>query len=334
MIENSNKQTSAIDLNSDQGEPLILKRLNMFTPTIPPDFLTERPPMPKTVKIEVTNRCNLECFYCETPYNKMKKVSIDKEFLFRLLKELKVLGVEKVGLFWLGEPLLNKELSEYIAFAKKIGINYVFITTNGVLATPERIERIFQSGLDSIKFSINASTRIKYKEMCGKDAFDQVIENMKTTWQIRSSSGISSIYASSIYDPSDEKEFSRINSIIAPYVDEHYPIQLYGNKKMVENNDEYKIVMASKKDMRSLQSMLPCWPVFILPHISCDGRVSACYYDNNKKFYMGDLNQKSFMEVWHSEEFINLRKKHLLKDVSGSVCEHCIAFAGEECINP
>jgi radical SAM protein with 4Fe4S-binding SPASM domain len=74
--------------------------------------------------------------------------------------------------------------------------------------------------------------------------------------------------------------------------------------------------------------------VFILPHISCDGRVSACYYDNNKKFYMGDLNQKSFMEVWHSEEFINLRKKHLLKDVSGSVCEHCIAFAGEECINP
>ena len=67
--------------------------------------------------------------------------------------------------------------------------------------------------------------------------------------------------------------------------------------------------------------------------IGVDGSMWA-WGPNNKKFYMGDLNQKSFMEVWHSEEFINLRKKHLLKDVSGSVCEHCIAFAGEECINP
>ena len=329
MTENTNKQVSVIDVNSDQGEPLILKKINMFTPTIPPDFLTERPPVPKTVKIEVTNSCNLECFYCETPYNKMNKKSIDKDFLFKLLKELKALGVEKVGLFWLGEPLLNKELPEYIAFAKEIGINYVFITTNGVLASPERIERMFQSGLDSIKFSINASNRIKFKEMCGRDAFDQVIENVKATWQIRSSARKPSIYASSIFDPSNEKDFFDIHSLIAPYVDEHYPIQLYGNKKIIECSDGYKIVKASRKDMRSLQLMLPCWPVFTLPHIGCDGRLSACYYDNNEKFYMGDLNQKSFMEVWHSEELVNLRKKHLLENVSGSVCEHCIAFAGE-----
>lgn len=334
MTRKFKKQTPSTDLIYDQVDPSIMKRLNMFTPKIPPDFLTERPPIPKKVKIEVTNICNLECFYCQTSYTKTKKNVINKKFLFKLLQELKDLNVEEVGFFWLGEPLLNNELPEYIAYAKKIGIKYVFITTNGVLATPERIERIFQCGLDSIKISINASTRMKYKKMCGRDAFDQVIANLKTTWQLRSSTKKPSIYASSVFDPSDGKEFSKIHSIISPYVDEHYPIQLYGDKKIIEYNGEHTIVKASKKDIRSLQSMLPCWSVFMLPHISCDGRIGACYCDNNEKFYMGDLNKESFVSIWHSEKFANLREKHLLKDVSGSVCEHCIAFGGEECINP
>jgi MoaA/NifB/PqqE/SkfB family radical SAM enzyme len=334
MAENTKKQKSSERQNYEQEGTSILGRLNMFTPKIPPDFLIERPPIPKTVKIEVTDRCNLECIYCQTAYTKSKKNSIDREFMFKLLQELKDLGVEEVGLFWLGEPFLNNELPDYIAFAKKIGINYVFITTNGVLATPERVKRAFQSGLDSIKFSINASTRGKYIEMCGRDAFDQVIENLKTTWQIRSSAIKPSIYASSIFDPSDEKEFLKIHSIIIPYVDEHYPIQLYGDKKIVESNGEYKIIKTSKKDMRSLQSILPCCYAFTLPHISCDGRMGACFCDNSERFYMGDLNKESFIEAWHSEKFVNLRKKHLSKNVSGSVCENCIAFSGEECINP
>lgn len=334
MTEKLKKQRLSVDMIEDQEYLSIMERLNMFTPKISPEFLTEKPPIPKKAKIEVTDRCNLKCFYCQTSSNETKKNVIDRELLFKLIQELKNLGIEELGLFWLGEPLLNNELSEYISFAKKIGINYVFITTNGVLATPDRIERIFQSGLDSIKFSINASTRMRYKKMCGRDAFDQAIANLKTTWQIRSSAKKPSIFASSIFDPSDGNEFFKIHSIIKPYVDEHYPIQLYGHKKMIGNNGEYTIAEASPKEMRSLQSMLPCWSVFTQPHISCDGRIGACYCDNNEKFYMGDLSKKSFIEVWHSEKFVNLRKKHLLKDVSGSECENCIAFAGEECINP
>jgi radical SAM protein with 4Fe4S-binding SPASM domain len=333
MIENLKKQKSSMDIIYDQEYLSMIERLNMFTPKISPEFLTPKPPIPRKAKIEVTDRCNLKCFYCQTSFKETKKSIIDRELIFKLIEELKNLGVEELGLFWLGEPLLNKELPEYISFAKQIGIKYVFITTNGVLATEERIEKIFQSGLDSIKFSINASTKVKYEKMCGKDAFDQVIANIKTTWQIRSEAKKPSIYASSIYNPSDENDFFKIHSIIKPYIDEHYPIQLYGHNNMIENNGEYKIVKASSKDMRSLQSMLPCWSVFMLPHINYDGRIGACYCDNNEKFYMGDLSKESFIEVWHSEKFVNLRRKHILKNVSGSVCENCIAFAGEECIN-
>jgi hypothetical protein len=41
---------------------------------------------------------------------------------------------------------------------------------------------------------------------------------------------------------------------------------------------------------------------------------------------MGDLNRQSFMEAWNSETFVKLRAAHLRKDVTGTVCEKCVAY--------
>ena len=41
---------------------------------------------------------------------------------------------------------------------------------------------------------------------------------------------------------------------------------------------------------------------------------------------MGDLMKQSFMDAWNSEKFQNLRKAHLKKDVTGTVCEECVAY--------
>ena len=162
----------------------IVERVTKTT-NIPQELLSERPPFPKKAKIEVTSRCDLQCFFCARTYKDVDKGDINRDFLFRMLRELKDLGVQDVGLFWLGEPLLIKELPEYVAYAKEIGIEYVFITTNGRLATPERIRALFDSGLDSIKFSINAGNRKRYLKICGADAFDRVIENVKAAYEYR-----------------------------------------------------------------------------------------------------------------------------------------------------
>ena len=42
---------------------------------------------------------------------------------------------------------------------------------------------------------------------------------------------------------------------------------------------------------------------------------------------MGDLTKQSFMEAWNSPEFIALRRAHLRKDVTGTPCEECVAYA-------
>jgi hypothetical protein len=42
---------------------------------------------------------------------------------------------------------------------------------------------------------------------------------------------------------------------------------------------------------------------------------------------MGDLRRETFMEAWNSRQFVALREAHLRRDVSGTVCEQCVAYA-------
>ncbi len=239
-----------------------------------------------------------------------------------MIRDLKNVGVEELGLFWIGEPLLTKALPQYVAYAKEVGIPYVFVTTNGRLATLERIKPLFDAGLDSIKYSINAPDRETYKTVCGVDGFDDVIGNLKTAWEYRGKKSKPAIYASTVFDPHNPDPFNRVREMIGPYVDQHYPLRLYGQKRM----DDEGVAIASTEERIPIESKLPCWALFTEPHISFDGHMSACYCDHDERLYMGDLKKMSLMEAWHSNAFTALRKSHLEKNVKGTPCETCIAY--------
>jgi MoaA/NifB/PqqE/SkfB family radical SAM enzyme len=295
------------------------------TSNIPAEYKIEVPPMPQAVKIEVTSKCDLRCFFCSVTYKQKDAGNINSDFLYRLLGELKEAGIQEVGLFWLGEPLLVKELPEYVAYAKKIGIPYVFLTTNGRLATVDRIAQLIASGIDSIKVSINASNREDYIKICGVDAFDQVIYNVQHLRELRQGSSKPSIYASTVFDPDSPSTYETLRPMIEPYVDEYYPLRLYGKasyKQKIDAGGEN----AKNISKRTLESMLPCWSLFTLPHISYDGYLSACYCDHDHRLYMADLKTMSFKDAWHSAPLIELRRKHLLRTVQDSPCKGCIAY--------
>jgi len=293
------------------------------TSNIKKEFFTVVPPVPKSVKIEITGHCDLRCDFCAVSYKKRINGNIDEQLLYRLLKEVKEAGVEEVGLFWMGEPFINKNLAKYIRYAKDIGIKYVFITTNGRLANAKRIKEVFESGLDSIKFSINAPNKVAFENTTGVDCYNLVLENIKLAKQVRGKKTSPAIYSSSVYDPREGDQYNEAHNLVSPYVDKHYPLRLYGNKTYKKNDtaDSYKY-----EENRDLKSMLPCWSLFIEPHISYDLFMSACFCDFNPNLFMADLKQMSFMEGWHSSKFQSLRKCHLEKDILGTPCQSCIAY--------
>lgn len=292
----------------------IVERVNE-TQQVSRELCLERPPFPRKLKVELTARCDLRCGFCSLTYKPRTGGDMDQALFAKIVCEANALGVSDLGLFWLGEPLLVERLEERIAFAKAAGIPYVFITTNGRTAIPDRMRRIIDSGIDSIKFSFNASSREQYRAVTGVDAFDRVVDNIRATWALRGSRALPKLYASTVVDPGQEQDFEAAHALIGPYVDQHYPLRRYGAD-------------ASRRgDARTLDSMLPCWSLFTEAHVSWDGQLSACFCDHDQKFHMGDLRSVTLLEAWHSPTLRALRSRHLAKRVEETPCAGCIAYA-------
>jgi hypothetical protein len=253
---------------------------------------------------------------------------MDRGFFERILPEMKAAGVEELGLFYLGESFLCSWLPEAIAFAKHCGFDYVFLTTNGSLATPERVQACFEAGLDSLKFSLNYADQAQFEAIAQVKGslFDKIAEHVRAAHALRTAGGHRcGLYGSYIdYDGEQGARIQAYVEALRPYLDEVYALPLYNQAALVDNAD-WQFVQGNRGRAEALRDPLPCWSIFTEGHISFDGRLSACCFDHDQRFNMGDLTRVPFMAAWNSEPFQALRAAHLRRDVTGTICEDCVA---------
>lgn len=311
----------------------ITERIDAIT-LIKQESLRVDPPCPKAVKIELTSRCNYRCAFCAHRLRQKDRRDMDWGFYTRIVKEMVEAGVEELGVFYIGESFLCDWLPDAISYAKNAGMKYVFLTTNGSLATPEKVSACMAAGLDSLKFSMNFSSLDQFDKVAQvkNEYFRQSIENIKATKKARDENGYKCIIsASSIrFDGKQQEEMQAIVDEILPFVDTHYWLPLYG-QMMLESSERVKELgyiptAGNQGRLEALRDPLPCWTAFTEGHITAEGYLSACCFDAGNAWNMGDLNQMSFMEAWNSEPFKKLRAAHLAKNVKGTACEKCAAY--------
>lgn len=311
--------------------PMITERVDNIT-RLPADYRDTLPPCPKSVKIELTARCDFKCFFCATGSKLRETGDMDWDLLCRLLREMREAGVEEIGMFYLGESFLYKKLPDAIAYARELGFPYIFLTTNGRLATPDRVKLCMEGGLDSLKFSFNWADPEQCTEITQVNAFDTVVSNIRECRRVRdeveSATGHRcGVFASSIhYDGEQLERMKKAVEMIEPYVDEHYWLPLYGQAGLTAGARGTHPVAGNVGRLAALRDPLPCWSVFTEGHITYDGKLAACCFDHDGRFNMGDLNTTPFMEAWHSQPFQDLRAANLKEDVTGTACEKCIAY--------
>jgi radical SAM protein with 4Fe4S-binding SPASM domain len=320
---------------------MITERLDNIT-KIPRKYLTETPPPPKSIKIEITNQCNYRCVICpiSTRGGYRKNININKALFKRIVQTAIDLKIGEIGLFFMGESMTNPDmLVKYINHIKRTAPEiYVFLTSNASLAKHPLVFRIMSAGLDSLKWSVNFYNAEQFKQMtgCRESLFEDVIENIRHAWKLRDRLGESShlytkLYASSIrYDDEQyEKmqEFLKVN--ILPYVDEHYWLPLYSMGSLATANEKemgMQPIAGNPGRYDNPVPPVPCWTLFTEAHVMADGRVTACCADATGEWVMGNINTQSFMEIWHSEAFRALRREHLKGNVIGTKCEHCVIY--------
>ncbi|HUL94928.1 MAG TPA: radical SAM protein [Usitatibacter sp.] len=321
-----------IVMPAQAGGAGITSRIDAVT-RIPASHLTDAPPPPRAVKIELTSQCNYRCGYCAHRLRMKKRGEMEWDLYTRLVGEMVDAGVEELGLFFIGESFMSEWLPQAIAFAKKRGIRYAFLTTNGSLATPERVKACMQAGLDSLKFSMNNADEAQFKEIAHVKGrlFRDAIANLKAARKVRDEGRFAcGLYASSIrYDGAQQERMQALVDEILPYLDEHYWLPLYSMGSLAREREAelgYRPIAGNQGRIGALREPLPCWSAFTEGHITHDGKLSACCFDAGDRWVMADLTETSFADGWNSQRFRALRAAHLKRDVTGTPCENCVAY--------
>ncbi|GAA3933740.1 GTP 3',8-cyclase MoaA [Hymenobacter algoricola] len=130
------------------------------------------------VRLAVTDRCNLRCFYCmpEQGIQYMpKRDLLTYEEMERVVALLATLGVRKVRLTG-GEPFVRRDLVPFIGRLAQIpGIDDISLTTNGVLTEPH-IPELVRLGVRTVNLSLDTLDRARFAAITRRDELPRVLD--------------------------------------------------------------------------------------------------------------------------------------------------------------
>jgi len=131
----------------------------------------------RSLRISVTDRCNLRCQYCmpEPEYVWLPRENIlSFEEIAALTDAFTAEGVGRIRITG-GEPLLRRELPALVAsLASRPAIQDLALTTNGVLLK-SRAAALREAGLHRITVSLDTLRRDRFRALTGSSDFDAVI---------------------------------------------------------------------------------------------------------------------------------------------------------------
>ena len=133
------------------------------------------------VRLAVTDRCNLRCFYCMPEEGNewlARKELMSYEEMVRICSLLVSMGVDKIRITG-GEPFVRKDIMHLLtALSGLSGLKALNITTNGVLTAPY-VPELKKLGIRSVNLSMDTLDRNRFFAITRRDEFPKVMETME-----------------------------------------------------------------------------------------------------------------------------------------------------------
>jgi cyclic pyranopterin phosphate synthase len=132
------------------------------------------------LRISVTDRCNIRCFYCMPNENvvfKPRAEILTFEEIERFARVMARLGINKLRLTG-GEPLVRADLHLLVAKLTAIpGIHDVAMTTNGILLA-EQAAALKAAGLQRLNISLDALTEETFQRISRREGLQRVLDGI------------------------------------------------------------------------------------------------------------------------------------------------------------
>ena len=306
-------------------------------------------PVPVTVAIDPTNKCNLDCIWCNA-YNMIHqdKKELSKDHLLNLADLLKVWGVISTCIAGGGEPLMNPSTNDFMikCYKNKIANS---IITNGTLLNISNME-IIANTCRWIGISVDAGTEntyIKVKGIKNKNFFNIVLDNITTLRKIIDETGAEcEIGYKFLLHPNNQHEILRAAEVakmagahefqVRPVGWENHYLakgQLKWDYESIDRQLELMFELGTEKfrvygirhkyaeDLKRKVNFTKCRAASLHPAFCADGMVHACI-DMRGREDLVLCEHFDVMKFWNSD-----KHKKIMDNIDVTKCTKC-TFSG------
>lgn len=140
-----------------------------------------------SLRISITNRCNVKCFYCHHDGIVPQDYEMTPQEIERIVTVAKELGIEKIRLSG-GEPLVREDIVDMVSRIAKVGFRDISLTTNGILLE-KYAEKLHEAGLTRVNVSFDTLNPDTYRFITKRN----YMENAKAGIQRAVESGLNPV---------------------------------------------------------------------------------------------------------------------------------------------
>lgn len=299
--------------------------------------------VPFSITFEPSTCCNLKCHFCEFSCSQPTGFKRDllhrmmtKETFDRAIEQLKEFPhpVKTFSFVGLGEPLSHPKLPEMVAKVKESQMaERIFIVTNGTLLTHDLTDCLVESGVDTIKISVNGLCDQDYMDNCRATInFEQYLEQIRYLYQHKKDCKILvKIVRTVLKDRPEEYFYSMFNDICDSMSIERV-VDLFDD---VNYSDINTANMSISRYDSVTRPVKVCAAPFIKMVINVDGSFCHCSCLNGIRLPNESIYTTTIKDFWQGESHNNILRRVLKQDFTGCTekCAQCFMrndFAFEE----
>lgn len=277
-------------------------------------------PFPLQLDFELTSQCNLRCAFCiHGGPEKIPKRELTFDRFARAIDEGERNGLCSVKLNYINEPLLTRDLPEYIRYAKAHGVLNVYFATNGTLLNARNREALIDARVSKIMVSLDATTPETFQKMRQSDQFALIVSNVRALLALREERGIS-------------YPLVRVNFLKSPlnvHEAEDFVRQWTGTADMVGLQDQVGLPGVDSDLLGSGpyvdHSAFRCSFPFKMLVIDSAGHILPCCTFSGREMPLGHVDEMTLADAWTGPRMRTLKESHLYgtwKD--NPVCRRCV----------
>lgn len=234
-----------------------------------------------------------------------------------------------------GEPFLNPDIFEMIAYAKSKNIVAYSSTNGNVKFNNGQADKLVDSGLDSLVFGVDGATQETYSKYRKGGNLELVLENIRTIVSAKKRKGSKTprLNMRFVVMQHNEKELPlarqlaeelQVDFFTLKTADLHPACGENVDSLYAPENHKYRRYKYEAGSYIRKKKPFVCMRPWKRITMDASGEIIACEYDYENLHSFGNVNvEKSAVSVWKGKSASEFRKKFNLGHNNFYLCREC-----------